>query len=106
MNRFPTASSPGQKRFAMDSLMSTTAGLVALSDSCRSRPRLIRKPSVLTRPGVIRRTATSGCSERAAAGWPSIATGCVEPPGNSGSELIIPAAVTPGIARTFCRTWS
>ncbi len=103
VRRLPTASSPGQKRRAMASLISTTGGAGPASAAAKSRPRVSRMPRVSSVPGVSTRTATSGCSAMLPAGRPSIVMGCVDPPSVSGSVFIAPAASTPGSARTRSR---
>src|SRR2546429_6364547 len=47
---------------------------------------------------------SSGCSAMGRTGRPSMENGWCEPPPPSGKESMVPAARTPGSARTRCKT--
>jgi hypothetical protein len=106
VRRLPIGFSPGQKRLAIDSLITITDGRSAMSAALKPRPCNSGMRMVSMKPGSTTRTATSGCSDIGSAGCPSTAIGWVEPPFPRGKESIAPADATPGKPRTRCKSWS
>jgi hypothetical protein len=89
----------GQNCFAMDLLMTTTGAESLVSLALMSRPCNRGMCMARIYPGVVTRTDTSGCSDNATTGCPSMATGWFEPP-SKGKLSIAPADSTPGKERT------
>ena len=107
VRRLPTASSPGQKRWAIASLTRTTGGARPSSAAVKSRPRTsadaerleragrehahgdLRLFGEARRPGVLRSRSAASIRRRSA-----------------GAVFIAPAASTPGSARTRSRARS
>src|SRR5688572_11738727 len=100
MNRRPSGDSPGQKRFAMESLMIATAGASAVSDAENSRPDLTGIPIVAKYPGATESTGTSTLSAGVNAGRPSMLEVVELGVGDRNRSEISDAASTPGNDRT------
>ena len=96
----PTGSTPGQRCFAIASLMIATGGASSRSSSVNARPRRIWTPSVLKNPGVTCWGSALGEEAMSFTTTPSSRMDHVPPPPTTGVHPIVPALTTLGSART------